>query len=77
MKLTLMVSASARNSDSKLIKSTLDWIAEVGINGLGFLQSAERVAEDNLNRTASVDDAIVQLLHGELHMLLAQASLLA
>lgn len=36
----------------------LNWIADVGIDGFGILQSAEQVAEDHRSQTKSVEDAI-------------------
>ena len=70
-----MVSSGASDDNSNLIRSTLEWIANAGINGLGVLPSAEEVAADHLSKVASVEDAI-QLLRGELRMLLVQVLLL-
>lgn len=53
-----MVLATAVDDNSNLIQTTLEWIADVGINGLGVLPSAERVATDDLSKAASVEDAI-------------------
>ncbi len=53
-----MVSSSAGDDSSNLIRSTLVWIADAGINGLGVLPSAEQVATDYLKEEASVEDAI-------------------
>ncbi len=53
-----MVSASASDDNSNLIKATLEWIADAGINGLGVLPSAEQVAAEHLSKAASVEDAI-------------------
>ena len=53
-----MVSSSAGDENSNLIRSTLEWIADAGINGLGVLPSAEQVATDHLSKVASVEDAI-------------------
>jgi len=53
-----MVSSSAGDDSSNLIRSTLEWIADAGINGLGVLPSAEQVAADYLKEAASVEDAI-------------------
>lgn len=36
----------------------LNWIADVGIDGFGILQSAEQVAEDHRSQTKNVEDAI-------------------
>ncbi|MBD2091859.1 EcsC family protein [Microcoleus sp. FACHB-1515] len=52
-----MVSASEDNG-SNIVQTTLEWIADAGINGLGVLPSAEQVAEDHLSKAASVEDAI-------------------
>lgn len=53
-----MVSASAGDDNSNLIQTTLEWIVDAGINGLGVLPSAEQVAADHLSKAASVEDAI-------------------
>lgn len=53
-----MVSASAGDDNSNFIQTTLEWIADAGINGLGVLPSAEQVAADHLSKAASVEDAI-------------------
>jgi hypothetical protein len=57
-----MVAASASNDDSNLVKSTLEWIANTGINGLGVLPSAEKVAADHLSKTGNVEDAIDSII---------------
>lgn len=57
-----MVSASASDFDSNLIRSTLEWIADAGINGLGVLPSAEEVAADHSSKAASIEDAIDSLI---------------
>lgn len=53
-----MVSSSVNHDNSNLIQTTLQWIADSGINGLGVLPSAEQVAADHLSKAASVEDAI-------------------
>ncbi|MBL1197714.1 MAG: hypothetical protein FWK04_01180 [Nostoc sp. GBBB01] len=53
-----MVSANAGNDNNNLIKATLDWIADAGINGLGVLPSAKQVATDHLSKAATIEDAI-------------------
>ena len=53
-----MASDVTEDDNSNLIKTTLEWIADAGINGLGVLPSAKQVAEDHLNKAASVEDAI-------------------
>ena len=53
-----MPTASKSESNSNLVQSTLEWIADAGINGMGVLPSAASVAEDHLNKAASVEDAI-------------------
>jgi hypothetical protein len=45
------------NNDSPQAQ-LLNWIADVGIDGFGILQSAEQVAEDHRSQTKSVEDAI-------------------
>jgi hypothetical protein len=53
-----MVSSSVDHDNGNLVQSTLQWIADAGINGLGVLPSAEQVAADYLSKAASVEDAI-------------------
>ena len=53
-----MVSHSNSGKRDNLVQSTLEWIADVGIKGMGVLPSAEAVAADHLSKTASVEDAI-------------------
>ncbi len=50
------------NDNSNLIQTTLEWIANAGINGLGILPSAEEVAKDHLNDAASIEDAINSII---------------
>lgn len=57
-----MTSFSASGDSSDLIQATLEWIADAGINGLGVLPSAEKVAADHLSKAASVEDAIDSLI---------------
>ncbi|MBW4516967.1 MAG: EcsC family protein [Timaviella obliquedivisa GSE-PSE-MK23-08B] len=54
----IMVLATSDNDNGNLIQTTLEWIADAGINGLGILPSAEQVAADHLSKTACVEDAI-------------------
>jgi hypothetical protein len=56
-----MVSANA-SVDSNLVRSTLEWVVDAGINGLGALPSAEKIAADHLSKAASVDDAINSII---------------
>jgi hypothetical protein len=44
-------------SDSAVAK-TLDWIGDVGINGLGFLPSAQNVAEHHRKSSKTTEEAI-------------------
>lgn len=53
-----MVLVNTDGDNSNLIQTTLKWIADAGINGLGVLPSAEQVAVDHLSKAASVGDAI-------------------
>ncbi len=53
-----MVSDSVGDDNKDPIRSTLEWIADAGISGLGVLSSAEEVAADYLSKAASVEDAI-------------------
>lgn len=54
------------NADSdkngNLVTSTLEWITNAGVNGLGVLPSAEKVAADHLNDANSIDDAINSII---------------
>ena len=54
--------ATTGNADSNLVQTTLEWIVDAGINGLGILPSAEEVAKDHLNDAASVEDAINSII---------------
>ena len=56
-----MNSANASNAsddNSNLIRTTLEWVADAGINGLGVLPSAEKVAADHLSKATSAEDAV-------------------
>ena len=55
---TVDVSATTVDDNSNLIQTTLEWIADAGINGFGVLPSARQIAEDHLSKAASVEDAI-------------------
>jgi hypothetical protein len=57
-----MTANKTKKEDNSLVKSTLDWIADVGINGMGLLPCAEDVAADYLSKAASVEDAINSLI---------------
>ncbi len=48
--------------NNSLVKATLDWIANVGIDGMGALRPAESIAADYLDKSASVEDAINSLI---------------
>ncbi len=45
-----MVSTTEKDHTSNLVQTTLQWIADAGINGLGVLPSAEQVAADHLSK---------------------------
>lgn len=60
--LNFMVSSSVSDDNSNLVESTLEWIANAGINGLGVLPSAEEVAADHFSKAASVEDAIDSII---------------
>lgn len=45
-------------SDNSLVTKILDWIIDVGVNGLGFLPSAKEVAE-HYRRTCSTEEEAV------------------
>lgn len=53
-----MVLTDANDDRSNAIQATLEWIADAGINGLGVLPSAEKVAADHLSKAANDEDAI-------------------
>ena len=53
-----MTSISTTNEDSNLIDKTINWVLNVGIEGIGTLPSAEKVAADHLKKTANAEDAI-------------------
>jgi hypothetical protein len=57
-----MADASPNGDDSSLVKKTLDWIAEAGINGLGVLPSAKKVADDHLRNTGDPESAIDSII---------------
>lgn len=57
-----MTSDSPNDDNNNLIQTTLEWIANVGINGMGILPSAKQVAEDHFNKSASIDDAINSII---------------
>ena len=49
---------STSDSSSNLVQTTLEWVADAGISGLGVLRSAEEVAANHLRKGASVEDVI-------------------
>ncbi|WP_055076023.1 EcsC family protein [Pseudanabaena sp. 'Roaring Creek'] len=57
-----MTQDSSNYDNSNLTQTTLEWIANVGINGMGILPSAKQVAEDHFNKSASIDDAIDSII---------------
>ncbi len=57
-----MISSTESKDKSNPVQATLEWIADVGINGLGILPSAEQVAEKYLSESGSVNDAINSLI---------------
>jgi hypothetical protein len=57
-----MAYASSDSDDSSLVKKTLDWIVEAGVNGLGVLPSARKVAEDHLRSAGDVESAIDSII---------------
>jgi hypothetical protein len=57
-----MTSLDTSNDNGNLIQSSLEWIVDAGINGMGVLPSAEYVAADHLNKAASVEDAINSII---------------
>jgi hypothetical protein len=50
------------DKNSNFVQLILDWIADVGIKGMGVLQSAEKVAADHLSKTATPEDAINSII---------------
>ena len=59
---TLIVSAPKKKDDSKLVKTTLNWIADAGINGLGVLRPAEELAVEYLHKASNAEQAINSLI---------------
>lgn len=57
-----MVSTQPKKENSSLVKATLDWIADTGINGIGILKPAEELAADYVRTSASTEDAINSLI---------------
>ncbi|ABA23523.1 conserved hypothetical protein [Trichormus variabilis ATCC 29413] len=57
-----MVLANAGDDNKNPIKATLEWIANAGINGLGVLPPAKKVAADYLSKATSVEDAIKSII---------------
>lgn len=57
-----MNSDSLNDDNNNLIQTTLEWIVNVGINGMGVLPSAKQVAEEHLNKSASIDDAVKSII---------------
>jgi len=50
------------NKDSNPVQALLELIINVGINGLGLLPSAEKVAADYLRKSVNVEEAINSLI---------------
>jgi hypothetical protein len=48
--------------DNSIVQQTLQWIADAGINGLGVLPSAEKVAADHRMNASSVEEAIDSII---------------
>lgn len=48
----------SRSANRDRIQSTLQWITDAGINGLGILPPAEKVAADYLSQATRIEDAI-------------------
>lgn len=51
------------NDDNSIVKSTLNWIIEAGVNGFGVLPSAQKVAEDHLKDAIDLDSAIESIIN--------------
>lgn len=49
--------------DESAISKLLNWIVDVGINGFGFLPSAQEVAEKHLAKSKSREDAISSVIN--------------
>ena len=57
----MVPSASNNSQDSKNLSITIvEWIADVGIKGLGVLPSAETVARDHLKSSHGNKDAAIR-----------------
>lgn len=57
-----MVSGNNSDPRNNPVRKTLEWIADVGINGMGILPSAEKVAADYASKADSIEDAINSLI---------------
>jgi hypothetical protein len=54
--------ANDDSSNHNLVQTTLEWIVDAGINGLGIFPSPEQVAADYLSKATSVEDAVNSLI---------------
>lgn len=57
-----MSASQSLPSQSNPATKLLTWIADVGINGLGVLHSAEKVAQNHLKSAGNVEDAIKSII---------------
>lgn len=53
-----MVASSVCSKDDSIAIQLLNWIADIGIHGLGFLPSAEAAAAESMAGNANIEDAI-------------------
>lgn len=52
----------SKSTDISVVDKTINWILNVGIQGLGALPSAEEVAKDHLRKCGDVEKAIASII---------------
>lgn len=57
-----MVSSSATSNLEQAVQTLLDWIIKAGIDGLGPIPPAQKVAEDHLRSAKTVEGAIKSII---------------
>ncbi len=57
-----MVLAFPNEDKNDPARKIIEWIINIGINGTGFMPSAEQVSKDYRSKSASVEDAINSLI---------------
>ena len=61
--MTATTGMNPEDKDNSLVQATLNWIVEAGINGLGVLPSARKVASDHLKDAANPESAIESIVN--------------